>query len=583
MNILLLTVPINDGMVQSAKVSEGQPLFVRVKSVGTYQYLQIVESRRSKEGKIQQKVLATLGRADQIGQDGTLDALIESLSRFSTQCLALVAGKSQPQTEARKIGPVLIFERLWRSAGIPEILAKLLEGRKFEFDIERALFLTVLHRICHGGSDRDADAWREGYRIEGMENLSLHQVYRAMAWVGEESAEDDAQLGRTPFAPRCVKDQIEEALFSRRRDLFMNASLVFFDTTSLYFEGAGGQSIGARGHNKDHRPDLKQMVLGVVLDGEGQPICCELWPGNTADVKTLIPVVDRLRTRFGIAQVCVVADRGMISKETMAALEERQWQYILGARMRAVNEVRDEVVAKLQPAGQDSPRAGFTLVQPERQHQKDPSPLQVTEVAVGGHRYIVCYNPEQARKDAHDREAIVGSLQEQLKQGDKTLVGNKGYRKYLKAGENHFQIDSERVQGAAAYDGLWVLRTNTQLAAVEVARQYKLLWRVERIFRDSKTLLRTRPIFHKWDETIRGHTFCSFLALVLLRELDQHLSDAGVDVEWSDLLRDLEALQVVRVEHEGKSIRLRSQCQGCCGRVFQAVGVAIPPLVMGVN
>lgn len=558
-------------------------MFVRVKSVGTYRYLQIVESRRSKEGKIQQKVLATLGRADQISQDGTLNALLESLSKFSPQCLTLIAGKSEPQTENRKIGPVLIFERLWRQAGLPDILTKLLEGRKFEFPVERALFLTVLHRICHGGSDRDAHTWREGYRIEGLENLDLHQVYRAMAWVGEELEGDDHQAGRTPFAPRCVKDQIEEALFNRRRDLFTDLSLVFFDTTSLYFEGEGGQSLGARGHNKDHRPDLKQMVLAVILDGEGRPVCCELWPGNTADVSTLVPVVDRLRIRFGIEKVCVVADRGMISAKTITALEERKWQYILGARMRAVKEVSDEVVAKLEPADPSTPRVGFTLVHPERQQQNDPSPLQVKEVMVAGHRYIVCYNPEQARKDAHDREAIVKKLREQLKEGDKALVGNKGFRKYLKSGEKHFEIDPQREQAEAAYDGLWVLRTNTGLSASEVARQYKLLWRVERIFRDSKTLLRTRPIFHKWDETIRGHAFCTFLALVLMKDLDCYLSQAGIDVEWSNVLRDLEALQVMRVELEGKVVHLRSQCQGCCGRVFQAVGVAIPALLMGVN
>ena len=123
---------------------------------------------------------------------------------------------------------------------------------------------------------------------------------------------------------RCLKDMVEERLFAHRRDLFTRLDLVFMDTTSLYFEGAGGQSLGQHGYSKDHRPDLRQMILAVLLDGDGRPVCSEMWPGNTADVTTLIPVIDRLGRRFDIARVCVVADRGMISAETMAELEARR-------------------------------------------------------------------------------------------------------------------------------------------------------------------------------------------------------------------------------------------------------------------
>ena len=121
-------------------------------------------------------------------------------------------------------------------------------------------------------------------------------------------------------AVRCTKDLVEEALFERRRDLFTKAELVFFDTTSLYFEGQGGE-IGKRGHNKDHRPDLKQMVVGMAVDVEGRPICCEMWPGNTADVTTLVPIVKRMRERFRLREITVVADRGMVSQKTLEALE----------------------------------------------------------------------------------------------------------------------------------------------------------------------------------------------------------------------------------------------------------------------
>ena len=552
-------------------------MFFRTKTSGTRSYLQIVENRWE-DGRPRQRVIATLGRLDQLQQTGQLDALLVSGARLAQSVLLLSAhAKGQvPTITTRRIGPALIFERLWQQTGCRHVVEQLLKGRRFEFDVERAVFLTVLHRLFASGSDRGADKWRQDYQIEGCDELRLHHLYRAMAWLGEELPEGQ-QKDKTPFAPRCIKDRIEEGIFDYRRDLFSGLQLVFFDTTSLYFEGEGGQDIGQRGFSKDHRPDLYQMVVGAVLDGQGRPICCELWPGNTTDVTTLIPVVDRLRSRFGVRQVCIVADRGMISKETIEALEQpdRGWQYILGARMRSQNEVKDEVLS----------RAGrYRVVHPPRVKSDDPSPLKVKEVWVAERRYVVCLNEDEARKDAADREAIVAALRDQLRNGDKSLVGNKGYRRYLSGHDSpHFRIDEAKLAEDARYDGKWVLRTNTGLDSDEVALQYKRLWTVEHWFRSCKSLLQTRPIFHKCDETIRGHVFCSFLALVLRQELQARLEERGHEFEWADMIQDVDRLQVADVVQDGKRFLLRSEVQGTCGQVFQAMGVAVPPTVQQVS
>ena len=548
-------------------------MFFRTKTSGPRTYLQVVENRWE-GGRSRQRVVATLGRLDQLQQSGQLDALLVSGARLARSVLVLSehAQGKLPTISVRHIGPALVFQRLWQLTGCQHVIQQLLKGRRFEFSIERAIFLTVLHRLFDPGSDRAADKWKNDYEIEGCEDLQLHHLYRAMGWLGDELSRKQ-QVDKTPFAPRCNKDLIEEGLFARRRDLFTELQLVFFDTTSIYFEGQGGETIGQRGHSKDHRPDLKQMIVGAVLDEEGRPICCELWPGNTTDVTTLIPVVDRLRSRFGVTKVCIVADRGMISKETIEELEkeERGWQYILGARMRSQNEVKDEVLA----------RAGrYRVVHPERQTSADPAPLKVKEVQVKGRRYIVCLNEDEARKDAADREAIVASLQEKLRSGEKSLVGNKGYRRYLSStGPDHFQIDEAKIKEEARYDGKWVLRTNADLDAAEVALQYKRLWMVEAWFRSSKSLLQTRPIYHKCDETIRGHVFCSFLALVLRQELEVRLAKDDHNFEWADVIQDLDRLQMVEVEQDGKRFLLRSEVQGTCGTVFRAAGVAVPPTV----
>jgi transposase len=390
-----------------------------------------------------------------------------------------------------------------------------------------------------------------------------------MGFLDEELLEQD---GATPFAPRSNKDLIEEIIFTHRRDLFSNLDLVFFDSTSIYLQGRGGESIGQRGFSKDHRPDLMQMVVGAVIDDRGQPICCEMWPGNTADVATLLPIVERLKKRFKIRRVCIVGDRGMISAKTIEKLEspENQVPYILGTRMRKVKQIKDRVL---------SHPGRYKAVWPENSDPEKPAPLRVKQVEIEGCRYIVCVNPVQQRKDAADRKAIVTALTEQLKKGAKSLVGNKCYRKYLRIQKDSASLDENMIKYEASFDGKWVLATNTGLSAEQVALKYKELWRVERVFRDVKSLLETRPIFHQRDRTIRGHVFCSFLALVLRKELDRRLLKAGHRFEWAEIKQDLKALQRVTIKEDGRRLSIRSQCQGVCGKVFQSVGVAVPPTI----
>lgn len=545
-------------------------MFARIKKSGRNQYLQIVENRKI-EGKVIQRVIATIGRMDQLQEKNRIETLIRSLSRYSEKVLLILSGRSEVNASAQKIGPALIFERLWKELAIKRVISNLLSERKFEFNVERALFLTVLHRLFISGSDRSCDRWRRDYVIEGIEGLSLHHLYRAMAFVGQEVAD---QKDKTPFAPRCMKDLIEEGIFFERRDLFTGLDLVFFDTTSIYFEGEGGRILGQKGHSRDHRPHLEQMIVGAVIDDGGKPVCCEMWPGNTADVNTLIPVIDRIRGRFHIGQFCIVADRGMISAETVKELDKREIPYILGTRMRKVKEIKRDVL---------SHRGRYREVRPEGKAPKDPASLKVKDVSVNGKRYIVCLNPKQARKDAQDRELIIDSLKEKIKAGPKTLIGNKGYRKYLKIDRGSVNIDQDKVDYETRFDGKWVLITNTDFSAETVALKYKELWQVEQVFRDVKSVLETRPVYHQRDENIRGHVFCSFLALVLRKELDRRLKEAGHCYEWADIRQDLKALQEVVIEDNGRSLVLRTECAGTCGKVFQAVGVAIPPTIREIK
>ncbi len=543
-------------------------MYFRLKKSGPRSYLQIVESRWE-GGRPRQYVIATIGRADELARKGALASLLASGARFCDQVMLLSAledPEAGPKLQAKRIGAPLAFGRLWEETGCRAVLETLLESRKFEFPVERAVFTAVLHRIMTSGSDRACESWMADYDIPCTDGLSLHHLYRAMAWLGEELPEAGQQHA-TPFAPRTVKDEVEEALFERRKNLFTDLSVVFMDTTSLSFEGAGGATLGARGHSKDHRPDLNQMIVGVVIDGEGRPVCSEMWPGNTADVSVLVPVIDRLRHRFGIGRVCVVADRGMISSATIAALEERGLEYVLGVRERTDVLVRRVVLEDEAP---------FTPLLIER--VAGETQLFVKEVVVEGRRYIVARNEAEAEKDRADRAAIVEALDRQLKKGDKALVGNSAYRRYLRTtAPDAFEIDAGKIADEARYDGIFVLRTNARITPLQAVLRYRDLLQVEELFRTAKALMRTRPIYHSSDAAIRGHVFCSFLALVLRKELQRRCAAAGIKPEWTQLLRDLDRLQSATVDHGSKTWAIRTEANGEASSVLKALRIALPP------
>jgi hypothetical protein len=534
-------------------------MFVRVKKIGPYEYLYLVENARE-GGRHVQRVIKALGRRDEVENSDLLDGLIASAARHSRRSIVLSRFYRGELPELRRvsIGPDLVFGRLWQEIGCRDVLRGLLVERRFGFDVERAIYLTVLHRLMVSGSDRHASTWRRRLRVPGAEPLTLEQAYKAMAWLGEEIGD-----GRT------MTDAVEEALYRRRQPLLGELSIAFFDTTSLYFEGAGGATLGQRGHSKDFRPQLNQVVLGIVLDEHDRPIASFLWPGNTADVTTLLPVVERLRVRFGIRKACIVADRGMISAATIAGLEDHGIDYILGVRERSTREVRTAVI------DDDGVAAPLTIPR-----QKGETDLAIKQVVIAGRRYVLCRNEEQARKDAEARAALLAGLERKLAQGDKALVGNAGYRRFLAAPKGEgFVIDPAKIEADARFDGIFVLRTNTKLSPLQVALRYRNLLAVEQSFSTAKHLLATRPVFHRTDAAIRGHVFCTFLGLVLRKELMDRLAARHLKPpEWQRTVEDLADLSEIEVEQDGRRALLRTAPGPAIDPLCRAVGVTLPPV-----
>lgn len=525
-------------------------MFVRVKRSArngrTYEYLQVVRSYRE-GGKVRQAVLGTLGRRDELVASGELDQLLTSLGGFSEK-LAVVERVRQAGLTARRSrswGPALVFGRLWETQGLPALLGDLASGRRFRFDVERAVFALALQRLCAPGSDLQGSQWIDTVQAPGFDDLALQHFYRANTLLHD------------------VRGELEHRLFQADRDLFTQTlDLVFLDTTSVYVHRDTETEWRKRGYSRDRRGDLPQLVLCVAVDAQSWPVAWEVFPGNTADPVALAAVVRKLRERFSIRRVIVVADRGMMSRAAVEMLtgdRDAPFEYILGCRLRRDREVRDEVLA----------RSG-------RFQDVDPT-LAVKEVVVGSHRYVVCRNAIEARKDAAVREALLEKLRDTLDHhGPKSVIGNKGFARFLRIEKRSVSIDERAVERDARLDGKWVLRTDTDLHADEVAVTYKNLWRVERTFRKEKGTLAVRPIYHQSDEACIGHLVASFLALRLEVDLQRRLEEQTVIDSWPDVMRDLACVQAVEVELDGRRYRLRTDLVGCAHAVFRATGVRPP-------
>jgi len=527
-------------------------MFVRIKRGGNkanpHDYLQLVESYRD-DGRPKQRVIANLGRLDRLSERGDLDSLVQSLARFSKSLRVICAARG-PRIEscqAKAWGPALVFERLWQRQGIDTVIRSLACGRRFQFDIERVCFAMALQRLCQPGSDLLGSTWIETVQAQGFEKLALQHFYRTCGFLAD------------------VRGDLERELFHRDRDLFSQAlDLVFLDTTSVYVYRDQESEWRKRGYSRDRRADLPQFVLCVAVDRHGWPVAWEIFPGNTADKAAFKRVIAVLRERLQVRRIIVVADRGMISRQTIADLAEHKdapFDYILGCRMRRQQEVSEEVLS----------RGG--------RYQTVAGNLEVKEVEVGGRRYVVCRNPERARKDREAREAILARLEDRLAGGAKSLVGNTGYRRFLKITRGAVQIDQAAVERDARLDGKYVLRTSTDLSAAEVAETYKSLWRVERTFREEKSTLEVRPIYHQRDDTSIGHIVASFLALRLEVGLQRLLEAKQVTVSWPQLMQDLGRVQAVDMTLDGSRWRVRTDLAGQSHAVFAAAGVRPPARV----
>ncbi len=507
----------------------------RINKNGTVvEYLQIVESYRSSEGKPKHRVILSLGRKDNQKLQEKFSKLTFKLAEITGIKDLVNLNEELLHVWSKSIGPCLVFRKLWNDLGFNVI---------FEGEYHEEIFMMVVNRLCDPQSKLACMDWKEAIYEPQWDDIKLHDLYFGLDWL-EKS-----------------KGRVEVQIFNRTRNLFShNVDLILFDTTSVSYWGEGNTApaLLKRGHAKNKRNDLKQLIVGLLMTRDGMPIGHEVFPGNQVDVVSFSHVVTKLKERFNLGRIIWVCDRGMISKSNLDVLEGLKQEYIIGVKMRQLEGGFKAVLL-------DDHHTGYT---------KLSNNLFVKVKELNNRRYIVCYNPEQAEIDATNREYFKQIIAKKVvEKNDKEWIVKNGYRKYLKLKEDIIEsVNYERLEKEKIYDGKWVLLTNTSLEYTEIAKHYKSLWQIERAFKELKSTLDLSPMYHWTEKRIRGHIFICFLALVL--ELSFRKALRGES--YTKVMSDLKQVQAVLSRVKDKEFLKRTELPGRSHLAFRAVQLQIP-------
>ena len=558
------------------------------KDGSTVRYVQLAHNHR-KGKNTQAEVLVQLGREDRLDMDG-LRRLVGSISRYLDGQGALPAGPDAGDQallveSSRTLGAVWLLDALWQRLGVAEALAKLLGTRRFGTDVERVLFALVCNRAVDPMSKLSAAEWAScDAAIPGLAGMDEDQAYRAMDLL----VEADTQA------------RVQEAVFFAAAHLLnLEVDLLFFDTTSTFFqrdtEETSPGAFRVYGHSKDHRPDLPQVVIGLAVTREGIPVRCWCWPGNTNDMTVLKQVKDDLRG-WRLGRVITVVDRGFASDDNLAYLTRAGGHWIAGERLRDGTADVAQVLSR------------------QGRYQSVRDNLRVKEVRLGegdaARRFVLCHNPEQADRDRHQREqqlALVAAELERIatlraKAGQAKAAG-RGRGRRAAAGEDHLKaecalrdhptlgrwlrqtpggrliIDRAKVRAEARLDGKFLLSTSDpDLSAEDVALGYKNLLEAERAFRDLKTTLELRPVYHHLERRIRAHVLLCWLALLLVRVAERH-----TDQTWRRINLELGRLHQVTLAGPAGRVQHTTALTQPQRELLAATGITPPPRVTSLQ
>lgn len=527
-------------------------MYIKISKNGAGQaYYHLVESYWE-NGRSRQRTLLSLGRIE----EGKLENLAQAISKYSDRLKIIASAKDVDVSETYILGPLLILQRLFEKTGIDKVLKTLQsEYPRMEMDIAQVIFSLVAARWIKPCSklavyERLLDQlYPEIFKKE----IELHHLYRALDLLCDK------------------KEDIEVSLYHHGRDLFNLAiDLVFYDLTTLRFESRRQDlgSLSRFGYSKEMRSDCTQVVLGLLVDGQGIPLGYEVFPGNTFEGDTLKNVLKKLKEKFVIKRIVFVADRGLLSKKNIGMLKACGYEFIVGMRLLQLKKSRKEI---------------FDL----KNYRWIREDLATWEVAHGEDRLILTWSKQRAERDKKAREDILEKIRKKLTghTSPKKFVTHSSYRKYLSGLEEGKPcIDEKVIAEEARRDGFFGIITNAkEMGSQQIVTNYKELWRIEDAFGEIKGTLKARPVFHWTDKRIIGHLMICFLAYFCEAHLTVGLRQKKSTVTAKKALEHLAQVKAVPVKVKNRILWVRTDIHGPSQEAFLALNMKAPPKVLSLN
>jgi transposase len=544
----------------------------RTKSGELVRYLQLAHNERNQRGVPVARVIHNFGREDRLDREALL-RLVRSIQRFLGGEEALRAGTLEGFAFARapESGGPHVVDRLWSQLGIGKAITRVAgRGRA---GVERAIFTMVCQRCLEPASKLEATRWLgRDVVLDGIDAVSDDELYRAM-----------------DFLLRCSERVQESVFFSVAHLLNLEVDVIFFDTTSTYFEidldeaadeeePDGETRLRRLGHSKDHRPDLPQVVIGLAVTREGIPVRVWVWPGNAND-QTLVEQVKADLAGWRLGRAIYVVDSGFSGRDNLRRLRSAGGHYIAGVKLRSGMPETEAALAR------------------QGRYRTVRDNLRVKEVGVGDGdaavRYVVCHNPAEAERDHARRKQRIERIEAELARlaEQRERAGSKAEREAHRRGEcalrdhptlsrylrqttsGRLSLDRAKIAAEERLDGRYLLTTSDlSLSAEDVALGYKQLLEAERSFRDLKGTLLLRPVFHRKDERIRAHVLICFLALVLVR-----LAETRTGATWRTLRAELGQIRQGHFRSTDGEFTQTSELTARQRELHAALGIPEPP------
>lgn len=504
-------------------------------------YLQLTQSYRDEQGITRHRVLTTLGREDELVNNGSMDALATNISRYCKDLLIINQKKDVP-INTYILGPILAFEGIWKELKLEGLMEEVKSRYEIDYDLNKAVKLMVLNRLVKPKSKLGITEWVS--RLYGGEykGVELQHLYRALDVLSINS------------------QKIQDGLYERTISLFKpEVKIVFYDLTTLYFESQKEDDIKKYGYSKDNKTDSVQVILGLIVDKEGLPLGYEVYPGNTFEGKTVKEAIKKLKEEYEIKKVIIVGDKGIMNEAVMEELEKVGYEYILAAKLKGLSKKYHEDILDIS------------------KYEEVNEDIKGREIKIGNRRLILGYSEKRANRDKKMREKVIEKL---MREGT-SKVYNQAYSKYVRIEDKKAELNMEAVKESERWDGYFGFYTNNEeMSREEIVKAYRELNKIEESFRCMKGTLELRPMYHWTEKKIKGHINMCYISFYVYRVMQKKLKEKEVDISIEDVMEELSEIRAIEIKQGEEKYVLRSEITSVRNEILRALGVKIPTFVL---